>query len=112
MIIFQLKKIKKQTAVSRPEIWLDCLGANISVVKTPSSILKVKISLNHILELFCRIQTPTEDSLTNHQADWNLRKDDDPPNFSQLEPGVCQPWPQVYAEFFFAQGPSWIPMHP
>ena len=29
-----------------------------SVVKTPSSVPVVKISLKHFLELFCRIQTP------------------------------------------------------
>ena len=28
---------------------------NISVAKSPSSVLKVEISLKHILELFCRI---------------------------------------------------------
>jgi len=46
---------------------------NISLVKTPSSILKVKVSPDHILELFCRIQTPCT---FNHHINWNLRNDD------------------------------------
>lgn len=31
---------------------------NKSVIKTTSFVSKVKISLKHILEYFCRIQTP------------------------------------------------------
>ena len=46
---------------------------NKSVTKTPSSILKVKVSPDHILELFCRIQTPCT---FNHHINWNLRNDD------------------------------------
>ena len=35
-----------------------------------------------------------------------------PRDFSQLEPGLCQPLPQYYAEFYSAQAPSWICMYP
>ena len=40
---------------------------------------------------------------------WN--DDVDPPDFSQLKLGLCQPLPQFSAEFFSVQAPSWICMY-
>ena len=86
---------------------------NKSVVKTPSSISMVKMSLKHILEQFHRIQTPLDHSTTRSTGTLGMimLTFSDPHDFNQLKLEFCQLLPQFYAEFSFAQVLSWICIH-
>jgi len=56
------KRVEEQTAITRPGRYCNCggvgRGSNISVVKASGSVSMVKMTLKHILELFCRTLIP------------------------------------------------------